>query len=77
VTPAHGRGLQLGVGAVYKFVGFEGDPGEAELVLSAQYPKPTTRSVSKATSGRTSATRETMTERPIPTPSIASSRSSR
>jgi hypothetical protein len=34
---ANGQGFQLGVSAVYKFVGFEGDPGETELGLSAQY----------------------------------------
>ncbi len=34
---ADGRGLQLGTSAVYKFVGFAGDPGEIELALSAQY----------------------------------------
>jgi hypothetical protein len=34
---ANGRGLQLGTAAIYKFVGFEGDPGEIELALSAQY----------------------------------------
>jgi len=34
---ADGRGLQLGTGVVYKFVGFAGDPGEIELALSAQY----------------------------------------
>ena len=32
-----GRGLQLGTSATYKFVGFEGDPGEGELAVSAQY----------------------------------------
>jgi hypothetical protein len=34
---ASGRGLQLGTAAIYKFVGFEGDPGEIELAVSAQY----------------------------------------
>lgn len=34
---ANGRGLQLGTAAIYKFVGFEGDPGEMELAVSAQY----------------------------------------
>jgi hypothetical protein len=34
---ADGRGVQLGTSAVYKFVGFAGDPGEIELALSAQY----------------------------------------
>ncbi|HEY3819901.1 MAG TPA: hypothetical protein VGL81_22200 [Polyangiaceae bacterium] len=32
-----GRGFQLGTSATYKFVGFEGDPGEIEIALSAQY----------------------------------------
>jgi hypothetical protein len=32
-----GRGFQLGTSATYKFVGFEGDPGEGELAVSAQY----------------------------------------
>jgi hypothetical protein len=32
-----GRGFQLGTSATYKLVGFAGDPGEAELALSAQY----------------------------------------
>jgi hypothetical protein len=34
---ADGRGLQLGVATTYKFVGFEGDPGEIEASFSAQY----------------------------------------
>jgi hypothetical protein len=32
-----GQGLQLGTSLTYKFVGFEGDPGESELMMSAQY----------------------------------------
>ncbi len=32
-----GRGFQLGVSTLYKFVGFEGDPGEIEAAVSAQY----------------------------------------
>ena len=32
-----GKGFQLGTSATYKFVGFEGDPGEIELALSGQY----------------------------------------
>ena len=32
-----GRGFQLGTSATYKLVGFQGDPGEGELALSAQY----------------------------------------
>jgi hypothetical protein len=32
-----GRGWQLGTSAAYKFVGFEGDPGELELASSLQY----------------------------------------
>jgi hypothetical protein len=35
-----GYGFQLGTSVTYKFVGFEGDPGEAELALSAQYRTP-------------------------------------
>ena len=35
-----GQGFLLGVSTTYKFVGFEGDPGEIELALSAQYRKP-------------------------------------
>jgi hypothetical protein len=34
---SNGQGFQLGTSATYKFVGFEGDPGETELALSAQY----------------------------------------
>lgn len=34
---ADGQGLQLGTSLTYKFVGFEGDPGEMELAVSAQY----------------------------------------
>jgi hypothetical protein len=34
---ADGRGLQLGTAVTYKLIGFEGDPGEAELAFSAQY----------------------------------------
>ena len=33
----NGRGLQLGTSLTYKFVGFEGDPGELETAFSAQY----------------------------------------
>ncbi len=32
-----GRGFQLGTSATYKFVGFDGDPGEMEIAVSAQY----------------------------------------
>jgi hypothetical protein len=32
-----GQGFQLGTAATYKFVGFQGDPGEGELALSAAY----------------------------------------
>jgi hypothetical protein len=35
-----GQGFQLGVATTYKFVGFEGDPGEMEAALSAQYRRP-------------------------------------
>ena len=35
-----GQGFLLGVSTTYKFVGFEGDPGEMELGLSAQYRQP-------------------------------------
>ncbi|HEY2514437.1 MAG TPA: hypothetical protein VGI39_26415 [Polyangiaceae bacterium] len=35
-----GQGFLLGVSTTYKFVGFEGDPGEMELALSAQYRQP-------------------------------------
>jgi hypothetical protein len=34
---ADGHGFQLGSSVTYKFVGFEGDPGESELAISAQY----------------------------------------
>jgi hypothetical protein len=36
VGDADGRGFQLGTSATYKFVGFEGDPGEMEWAVSAQ-----------------------------------------
>jgi len=32
-----GRGFLLGASTTYKFVGFEGDPGEMEFAVSAQY----------------------------------------
>jgi hypothetical protein len=32
-----GQGFQLGTSVTYKFVGFEGDPGEAEWAVSGQY----------------------------------------
>jgi hypothetical protein len=32
-----GRGFQLGTSVAYKFVGFQGDPGEMEVALSSQY----------------------------------------
>ncbi len=34
---SNGRGWQLGSSLTYKFVGFEGDPGELELAASLQY----------------------------------------
>jgi hypothetical protein len=34
-----GQDFQLGTSVTYKFVGFEGDPGEMEFALSAQYRK--------------------------------------
>ncbi|HLK36559.1 MAG TPA: hypothetical protein VKU41_07380, partial [Polyangiaceae bacterium] len=34
---ADGQGFQLGTSVTYKFVGFEGDPGEAEFAVSSQY----------------------------------------
>jgi hypothetical protein len=33
----NGRGFQMGTSLTYKFVGFQGDPGELELALSSQY----------------------------------------
>jgi hypothetical protein len=35
-----GQDLQLGTSVTYKFVGFEGDPGEAEWAISMQYRRP-------------------------------------
>jgi hypothetical protein len=35
-----GMGTQLGAAVTYKFVGFEGDPGEMEFAFSAQYRRP-------------------------------------
>jgi hypothetical protein len=32
-----GRGFLLGASTTYKFVGFEGDPGEVEFAISSQY----------------------------------------
>lgn len=32
-----GKGFQLGTSLTYKFVGFQGDPGEMELAFSGQY----------------------------------------
>jgi hypothetical protein len=32
-----GQGWQLGASATYKFVGFQGDPGEVEIAVSSQY----------------------------------------
>jgi hypothetical protein len=32
-----GRGFQMGTSLTYKFVGFQGDPGEMELAISTQY----------------------------------------
>jgi hypothetical protein len=34
---ADGMGFQLGSSVTYKFVGFEGDPGETEFAISSQY----------------------------------------
>jgi hypothetical protein len=36
-----GHGLQLGSSVTYKFVGFDGDPGELEVALSSQYRRST------------------------------------
>jgi hypothetical protein len=35
-----GLGWQLGASATYKLVGFQGDPGEMEIAVSAQYRRP-------------------------------------
>jgi hypothetical protein len=35
-----GKGFLLGTSLTYKFVGFQGDPGEMELAVSAQYRRP-------------------------------------
>jgi hypothetical protein len=35
-----GQDFQLGTSVTYKFVGFEGDPGEMEFAFSAQYRRP-------------------------------------
>jgi hypothetical protein len=37
VGDTDGRGFQLGTSLTYKFVGFQGDPGEMELAFSGQY----------------------------------------
>jgi hypothetical protein len=37
VGSTDGTGFQLGTSVTYKFVGFEGDPGEMEFALSSQY----------------------------------------
>ncbi len=37
---ADGLGFQLGSSVTYKFVGFEGDPGECELAVSGQFRTP-------------------------------------
>ena len=38
--PKDGQGFQLGASLTYKFVGFQGDPGEMELAVSGQYRRP-------------------------------------
>jgi hypothetical protein len=49
---ASGQGFQLGTSATYKFVGFEGDPGEMELALSAQYRMPRYEAGIQAVAGK-------------------------
>jgi hypothetical protein len=63
---ADGQGFQLGTSATYKFVGFEGDPGEMELALSAQYACAGSRRACRRSSARTSR-RPTPTARRTPT----------
>jgi hypothetical protein len=51
-----GQGFQLGTSATYKFVGFEGDPGEMELAVSAQYRAPRAEAGLQAVMGKDFAT---------------------
>jgi len=51
-----GQDFQLGTSITYKFVGFEGDPGEAEFALSAQYRKRTWEAGLQAVMGKDFAT---------------------
>lgn len=53
---SNGRGFQLGTSLTYKFVGFEGDPGEMEYALSAQYRQRTWEAGLQAVIGKDFAT---------------------
>jgi hypothetical protein len=51
-----GQDFQLGTSLTYKFVGFEGDPGEVEWAVSAQYRKPSWEAGLQAVMGKDFAT---------------------
>jgi hypothetical protein len=51
-----GQDFQLGTSVSYKFVGFEGDPGEMEFALSAQYRRPRWEAGLQAVMGKDFAT---------------------
>jgi hypothetical protein len=53
---ASGMGFQLGTSFTYKKVGFEGDPGEGELAISAQYRRSKWEAGLQAVAGKDFAT---------------------
>ncbi len=62
-----GRDFQLGTSLTYKFVGFEGDPGEVEWALSAQYRRPSWEAGLQAVMGKDFATTDAPTPSSTPT----------
>lgn len=59
---ADGMGTQLGAAVTYKFVGFEGDPGEMEFAFSAQYRRPRWEAGLQGVAGKDFATTDTDAE---------------
>jgi hypothetical protein len=57
-----GYGPQLGSSVTYKFVGFDGDPGELEVALSSQYRQPTWEAGLQVVGGKDFASRDSDVE---------------
>ncbi len=74
---ANGRGWQLGTSLTYKFVGFEGDPGELEMAASFQIAGFSTSSACRPSLAKISRTRETAARNSTPMRLLVRSPSSR